>query len=525
MKNIVVLVALLLLTLPAMAQRKCGTTLRHLQMLQNDPSVLQHKNALEQEIQRLITYTQQAENQLVVTIPVVVHVVYPSTVTAANITDAQIQSQITALNRDYAKTNTDASSTPAVWSGLAANTQIQFCLARRTPAGATTTGITRRSTSRANFDDRASRPDGMDEIKKSTYGTPNWDRTKYLNIWVGKLDDQTLGYAYFPSDVVATADAWLDGVVIDYRCFGDRVGTAGTGAFTAFNLGRTLTHEAGHYFNLSHIWGDDLTASETDCESDNVTDTPPQLTANVDCPTYPHNTTDVCNVNTHGNMFMNYMDYSDDACLYMFTTGQSNRMNAAITASRAGLLTSNGCSAPINVEMTYFKGDNQGKVNRLTWETATESNNDFFDVERSFDGKNYQSLGRVKGHGTTSSTNNYDWTDPSVSGVSVVYYRLKQVDFDGTFAYSNVVALVNKKAALSTKIFPNPVSNTDLTVQFSDNSRKTVSLTDALGRVVFLKTIAEYGLRIPTVGLSAGLYFCSIQGINGAIEVQKVVVR
>lgn len=501
------------------AQHKCGTTQLHLQRIQEDPSVLQRKEDLNQRIQMyLANNPQRRENQAVITIPVVVHVVYPATNTAVNISDAQIQSQIVALNKDYSKTNTDIGNVPAVWSDVAANVQLQFCLATRDPSGAATTGITRKTTTRSSFTNASSRPDGMDEIKLPTYGKPSWDRTKYLNIWVGRLDGQILGFAYFPSDIPNNPE--LDGVVVDYRAFGT-TGTAGTGVFTDNGLGRTLTHELGHYFNLSHIWGDDVVAG---CESDDVFDTPPADQENYGCPTFPLHVGGTCTVGNDGEMFMNYMDYPDDACMYMFTTGQGDRMRTCINLERASLLTSNGCGTPINVEMVYFKGENQGKINRLYWQTASELKNDYFDVERSTNGKDFKSIGRVKGHGSTASMNNYDFQDPSVLEGSVVYYRLRQTDFDGTFAYSNIVALASK-ATSKVKIFPNPASNADLTVQFEDNSRKNVSLTDALGRLIFSQNVADFELKIPTQGLSAGVYFCRVQLNNGSVDVKKVILK
>ena len=524
MKYIFLIGVFLSLNLSLSAQHKCGTTERHLHRIQEDPSVLQRKEDLNQRIQTyLANNAQRPESQAVITIPVVVHIVYPSATSGAavNISDAQIQSQITALNKDYSKTNSDIGSVPTIWAGLAANVQIQFCLAKRDPSGAATTGITRKTTSRSSFTDVSSRPDGMDEIKLSTYGKPSWDRTKYLNIWVGKLDGQTLGFAYFPSDIPTNPE--LDGVVIDYRAFGT-TGTAGTGPFTGNALGRTLTHELGHYFNLSHTWGDDIDPVPANCESDFVDDTPPSQDANYGCPIFPFHVGGACTVGTNGEMPMNYMDYPDDACMYLFTTGQGQRMTTCINVERTSLLTSNGCSTPINVEMVYFKGDNQLKINRLYWQTASESKNDYFEIERSTDGKNFKVIGRVKGHGSTASVNNYEWQDPSVSAGSVAYYRLRQVDFDGTFAYSNVVALTSK-ANSKVKIFPNPVVHADLTVQFEDNSRKTVSLTDALGRLIFSQTVADFELKVPTLGLSAGVYFCRVQLANGAIEVKKVVLK
>ena len=158
-------------------------------------------------------------------------------------------------------------------------------------------------------------------------GDDAWNSTQYLNLWSCNMSGGILGYAQFPGGTAST-----DGVVILYSAFG-RTGTVSA----PYNKGRTATHEVGHWLNLRHIWGD------ANCGSDLVNDTPTHNTANYGCPTYPHLST--C-TGTPTEMTMNYMDYTDDACMYMFTTGQSTRMTAAINTSRSGLLTSLGCTPP-----------------------------------------------------------------------------------------------------------------------------------------------------------------------------------
>jgi len=188
---------------------------------------------------------------------------------------------------------------PAAFSGITADVQIEFCLAQRTPAGLSTNGIVRKSTTVTSFSSN-------DNVKRTANGGDDaWDATKYLNIWVCNLGGGLLGYAQFPGGAVST-----DGVVINHTAFGN------TGTATApYGLGRTATHEVGHWLNLRHIWGD------ASCGSDLVSDTPTQQTSNYGCPTYPRVT---CSNGPAGDMFMNYMDYTNDACMYAFTNGQKN---------------------------------------------------------------------------------------------------------------------------------------------------------------------------------------------------------
>ncbi len=242
-------------------------------------------------------------DETVITIPVVVNVVYHTP--EENISDAQIQSQIDVLNEDFRLLNSDASNLPFAFSSLKADCRINFCLAKRDPNGCPTTGIRRRETDKSVF------TSDFDHVKfNSSGGLDNWDRTQYLNIWVCNMNSTPLGYAQFPFGPSET-----DGVVVDYRYFG----TIGT-ATAPYNLGRTATHEIGHWLNLYHIWRTD------GCDWDDVVaDTPLQDDANYDCPSFPIVS---CSNGPNGDLFMNYMDYVDDACMYMFSKGQKNRMRA-----------------------------------------------------------------------------------------------------------------------------------------------------------------------------------------------------
>jgi hypothetical protein len=247
------------------------------------------------------------------TLNVVVHVVYKDA--SENISDAQIQSQIDALNRDYRKRNPDVAKVPQVWEGLAADVQIEFALATQDPDGARTDGITRTQTTQDSFDSN----DGVKA--QSSGGADPWPSDRYLNLWVCTLAGGLLGYAQFPGGPSQT-----DGVVILNTAFG----TNGT-ATAPFNLGRTATHEIGHWLNLHHIWGDKLDCTGTDY----VKDTPPAGAPNYNKPQFPHVS---CTNGPNGDMFMNYMDYVDDDSMFMFTTGQVTRIHAALANARASLV-------------------------------------------------------------------------------------------------------------------------------------------------------------------------------------------
>jgi hypothetical protein len=291
-------------------KRRCGAMQVHERLAETYASFRDNQDRLQRFTERsLVTGDAQAALEQLVTIPVVVHVVYRTD--EENISKAQINSQIAVLNHDFRAGNPDKSGVPDVWTGLVADSRIDFALATTKPDGSPTDGVTRTETSRQSF--------GTDDSVKQakTGGAPAWPRDRYLNVWVCNLADGYLGYAQFPGGPSRT-----DGVVILHSAFG----TQGT-ATAPFNLGRTTTHEVGHWLNLRHIWADTMGCSGTDY----VSDTPNALTPNYGTPTFPHIS---CDNGPNGDMFMNYMDYVDDAAMFLFSVGQATRMNACLVGAR-----------------------------------------------------------------------------------------------------------------------------------------------------------------------------------------------
>lgn len=292
----------------AARKRNCVSHELLQEQLKADPGLARRMRDIELLTEKVIrnpaAYRLLADGSI--EIPVHVNVLYRTA--AENISNAQIQSQIDVLNEDYGGTNADKSLVPTLFNSVfAGNTRIRF-------TWDAATGLTRRSTTKTSWRTN-------DDMKKSSKGgiDPTSPATK-LNMWACTLGNSLLGYAQFPGGAPST-----DGVVILNTAFG-RTGTAAA----PFNRGRTATHEVGHWLNLRHIWGD------ANCGSDQVGDTPPHRTANYGCPGVL-NVTCTSNATTNPNGFtremtMNYMDYTDDACMYMFTSGQSARMNATFVA-------------------------------------------------------------------------------------------------------------------------------------------------------------------------------------------------
>lgn len=340
--HLLIVLSFLFFSLVSHAQNhKCATMAILEKRIAKDSSIKLRIAQGEILTQKKIEALKQSKSlRQIITIPVVVHVLWNKSI--ENISDAQIHSQIDILSKDFRLLNTDSLPTSHPFWNYTANTQIDFCLASRDPNGNATTGITRTYTDSISF-----RGEGYEKFSV-TGGKDNWDPTKYLNLWVCNLDSSggTLGYAAFPTDLATDPD--LDGVVIRYEAFGD-MGTAGIGTFTNNNMGRTTTHEVGHWLNLYHIWGDDY------CGDDLVADTRTAYEANFGCPTFPYNANSICGTDGNGEMFMNYMDYVDDYCMNMFTFGQSDRMYSALNIERVGLLTSLGCGTPNNIVENSFE--------------------------------------------------------------------------------------------------------------------------------------------------------------------------
>lgn len=314
---------------PTSAQHKCASHQHRMERAAQNPIYAQHLLNAESEFQKASSRSSFKRREDLITIPVVVHVVYNAS--EENVSEAQIQSQLDVLNADFQLLNDDKLSSTHAFFDDAANCEIEFCLAKTDPDGNPHSGITRTRTDSVNFA-------GVGNEKfASEGGHDNWDPYRYLNIWVCNLDEDfgTLGYSSFPTDLKDYPGE--DGVVIHYRCFGT-TGTAGTGDFQENDLGRTATHEVGHWLYLEHIWGDE------ECGTDNVSDTPPQEWDNGGCPDFPRNANNQCGSDGDGEMFMNYMDYVDDACMVMFTNGQRKRMRDAIATHRPKLLDNAACS-------------------------------------------------------------------------------------------------------------------------------------------------------------------------------------
>ena len=295
--------------------RNCHAHINLQNQMQADPTLEQRMMDMETKVQDYVRQRSMAGGARFTsrTIPVYVHVLYRTS--QENISDAQIQSQIDQINADFAATNADYNPPSDFASVASGDTKIQFVLAPN--------GIKRKSTNKTSWGTN-------DAMKKSSQGgldpiTPS----THLNMWVCNIGGGILGYAQFPGGSSST-----DGVVMSPQYFGSRNYGSNPSSYylsAPFDRGRTTTHEIGHYLNLRHIWGDG------GCNvDDGVSDTPVAGQSNGGCPSSTQNT---CAGGLR-DMHMNYMDYTNDACMYMFSNGQKLRMQACLDGVRSQLGTS-----------------------------------------------------------------------------------------------------------------------------------------------------------------------------------------
>ena len=339
----------------ATTHRTCGTNEHHEFLKQTRPNYekdfIEYNKMIDAYMKKEEASTQK--NLPNITIPVVVHILYQNA--TENISDARAIEQVTVLNEDFQKTNADTTIIPAIFKSRAAGTNITFCLAQRDPNGNPTTGIIHKATTVATFGTN-------DEVKSNAQGGDDaWNVQKYVNIWVCDLGTQLLGYGEFPTGALSNTY----GLVLNYRYTGK------TGAAAPFNKGRTGTHEFGHCFNLYHIWGDDGSACTG---SDQVTDTPNQKSENYGMPTYPQGTAaggGCCTAGDISSMYMNYMDYTDDAGMAMFTAGQISRINAVVNTAPWNILQSSDGCIPVNLVAT------DASIFNVTSPTGTSCNTSF----------------------------------------------------------------------------------------------------------------------------------------------------
>lgn len=493
--------------------RQCGSMEALDQMLRDNPAIATTRQDIETQTARFISlHPSGISSRSAITIPVVVHVVYSTT--AQNISDAQIQSQIDILNADYSRSNANWSSTPAIFQPVSSSMGIQFCLAKRDPEGNATTGIVRTQTSATIFSTSNS-------VKYTAQGgDAAWPAASYLNLWVCNLGNTLLGYGQFPGGASET-----DGVVINYTAFGN-MGTA----LAPYDKGRTATHEIGHWMNLYHIWGN----TSGDCSgTDYVDDTPPQYSENFGCPAFPHVS---CTNAPNGDMFMNFMDYTDDACMTMFTAGQALRVQSlfATGGARASIASSAGCVPPASATggcstpAALTSGTVASPTDTIQWSAVSGATSYILEYK--------PSAATQWANATASAPAKY--LTGLVPGTTYQYH-VSAVCPTGSSAYSAIRSFTTEGTAtgltdagvqIEYTIYPNPTHGKFqlMIAAAAPVEQVSVRITDVLGNIVHEEAFTHinglYSYQIDMTGVATGIYNVSISD-GTHTEVRKVMVQ
>jgi hypothetical protein len=551
MKTLFLLI-ILLFTLPSFSQtvrRSCSTH----EVLQEQkrlyPAIKDNIERIERHTQEVMALPQVKTRSGVITIPVVVHVIYRSSNPIENITEEQILSQLNVLNKDYRRLNSDIKSTPSVFMPFSADCELEFKLAKRNPEGKATTGIMRYPT------DRKVSWGKSDEVKITEKGgVAPWDASKYLNLYVCAIGGGILGYSSMPGSL-----AIFDGVVIDYRYFG----TMGT-AVSPFNLGRTTTHEIGHWLNLRHTWGDN------DCGDDLISDTPVQQGPNYGCVTFPHIT---CSGDSKGDMFMNFMDYTDDACMNIFSAGQKKRIQTLFSfgGARASLLNSDaliavsetlpleiGCTDVYESNNTFTTAKEISANSSISAQIGALGDNDYFiirttETERNiqiqlselpfdYDVKLYNSQRQLLG--TSSRSNN---TDEKIvlNNAPINYYYVRvypNKDFSTTQCYKltiqtssisfareiDKIADSRFKDLEKIQVYPNPsIKYAQVEINTNYEGAASIFILDITGKTILSKFLninqVTSTFQLDVTGLSNGFYTLMLKTGN-EIQTKRMMV-
>lgn len=314
-------------------QKRCTSQLYQQARLKENTSLAENISRIESFVRKNIAENETTAargEEAVIKIPVVVHILYHYP--TEKVSDEQVRTQIEALNQCFRRRNADTVKTPSYFKPFAADCNIEFQLATSAPGKKSTTGIIRKYTPVTEWE-------ADDKMKYSAQmGDDAWDAKSYLNIWVCNLN-RVAGYASVPGDA-----ADKDGVVIGINAFGTINTQPG------YEMGKTAVHEVGHWLGLKHIWGDDY------CGDDGVADTPKQAGYNIECPSGINVT---CGSNPYGDMYMNYMDLTNDGCMNLFTQGQKARMRSHFQpgGARYSILSSTGLNPPLIYEIPVPEED------------------------------------------------------------------------------------------------------------------------------------------------------------------------
>jgi len=483
----------------AQGNRKCYTDKKYQQQLQSN-NILSHQT-LEKEMLKFLNSPQKDIQGNTIIIPVVFHIIHNGDPYEL------IQSQLDQLNADFSSDNNNLGETPDAFKNAIANMDIQFCLTELDQNGLSSTGINRYHIN--NFENLSEAdcwtPEYLDEnIVKPTI----WDREDYLNIYsVIGIDDfenqncnffSYLGYAQYPG---GSADT--DAVVVSFYTLGS---LENPNPLVDSYKGRTLTHEVGHWLNLFHLWGEDTGGCNHD---DSVNDTPMQSQSNKGCPNFP--LYDNCTNQANGIMFMNFMDYTDDACMTLFTKGQKARVQAAISTMRSSLIVA-PCAAQSVLSISSLDLDaiQQDHNVLLTWNSVDNSDGRY-QIEYKFSENEWSLLSTVENFTQTVNLSlSYLHNNP---GKGIHYYRIKFLSDDEEYSSSIKTVFIDDDIEI---VFPIPATDfLNITNPFNSDSFE-IQIFSIQGKTLYLSSVNSNNLQVDISNFPSGIYILLIQNQNSS---------
>ncbi|MBK6610879.1 MAG: T9SS type A sorting domain-containing protein [Sphingobacteriales bacterium] len=495
-------------------------------------------------------------------VPVVVHVIHQTD--EQKLSEEVIKSQIDVLNRDYSRQNADTALTRDVFKPVAANPNIQFYLTKIDPQGQPTNGITYTKTTVDNWsplgditkifevldkcgieladllggnlteeqmaclEKELMGAGGFDKMKyNSNGGKDAWPTDKYLNIWVCNLGDLAsgegaiLGFAYPPVGAPNWPDGQTgtpetDGVVIHYQVFGTNNPTLPTAYKEVVGEGRTTVHEVGHYLGLRHIWGDG------DCTMDDgLTDTPEAAEATQQVCDYSKNTCDDGAADLP-DMLENYMDYSDEDCMNMFTEQQAGIIRAMLEGPRVGLLDTLTLQAP----KADFTSDKFGEIlvgTTVNFSHLSSNATEFF-----------WSFGPL---GATSTLENPSYTYNEIGEYNVSFTASNSVGYDYITKdkyikvvgeYTGITPPQQHPDKILTSVAPASGLHNAYTISVNGNIAQLQGKTyvfDALGRQVLSQNLQQKQQQVLMLNdLPKGIYYLVV-ALSQQSQTYKLIVN
>jgi len=491
--------------LNAQSHKNCIAHERLHQKMNDDESYKNQREKIEKEVALIIQQKQQIEN--VIVIPVVIHVIHNGDAEGVqeNISEDLILEQLRQLNEDYSRTNSNYDDTPEAFKNVSADTEIQFCLTELDPNGLETEGIQRYHISE------------LPNVSESDCWTPDyidqniimptiWDRNDFLNIYsviaIDEMENNScnffshLGYGQFPGGNPDT-----DAVVAAFYTWGSL--DMSNPLVNAFK-GRTITHEVGHWLNLFHTWGQNMGGCNDD---DGLSDTPDQNEPAIGCPSYP--AFDNCTGSGDGIMYNNFMDYSDDACMTMFTEQQADRIRATIDVSRQSLTTAPCSSSAIlglfDINNFTLKQDDLNVD--LSWKALSEEQGTYF-VEHKTEESDWMKIGEVEQRSlNTEERYAFKHLAPNLG---VNYYRIKHYSVDNVINSSDV-RLISIDLLYDQLVFPIPATDQLTIVNPFSSEELKIEIRGINGQLISKTIINDRRkTQMDVSNLSNGIYYLTL---------------